>query len=160
MISYSQIILVVIVLIILIVSSNTKYFKTVNKIYDTLSKIPKLVIIVISILSLLGLSHIVEYPTFKKQIKISEPIISKKTDDNNESTKRNVSESTKKLVAANQKWKCGLCQRMLDETYEVDHIIPLYKDGSNNIDNLMALDPICHRKKTIDDRLNLTQSNK
>lgn len=66
--------------------------------------------------------------------------------------KRNVTESKKKTVAAKQKWRCGLCGRMLDETYEVDHIIPLYQGGSNEIDNLMALDPICHRKKTNADR--------
>jgi 5-methylcytosine-specific restriction endonuclease McrA len=72
---------------------------------------------------------------------------------NDDTTKRNVSESTKKTVAAKQEWKCGLCKRILDETYEVDHVIPLYKGGSNGVENLMALDPICHRKKTIADRL-------
>ena len=61
---------------------------------------------------------------------------------------RNVSALKKKIVAANQQWKCGICQRLLDETYEVDHIVPLYQGGSNDISNLMALDPICHKKKT------------
>jgi len=61
---------------------------------------------------------------------------------------RNVSNLKKKIVAANQHWKCGICGQMLDETYEVDHIIPLYRGGSNEISNLMALDPICHKKKT------------
>lgn len=63
-------------------------------------------------------------------------------------TKRNVNNCKKKKVAALQQWKCGICQQLLDETYEVDHIIPLYQGGSNEIDNLMALDPICHKKKT------------
>ena len=51
-------------------------------------------------------------------------------------------------MAARQSWKCGLCHKLLDETYEVDHITPLYLGGSNEISNLMALDPVCHRKKT------------
>jgi len=36
----------------------------------------------------------------------------------------------------------------LDETYEVDHVVPICKGGSNDIENLMALDASCHRKKT------------
>jgi hypothetical protein len=61
---------------------------------------------------------------------------------------RNVSQLKKKIVAANQQWKCGMCGQLLDETYEVDHVVPLYRGGSNEISNLMALDPICHKKKT------------
>lgn len=63
-------------------------------------------------------------------------------------TVRNVSNCKKKTVAARQSWKCGLCGQLLDETYEVDHIVPLYQGGTNELDNLMALDPICHKKKT------------
>lgn len=154
MISYRQIILIVIVLFIIIVASNQKYYNTVTQLYKNLSKIPKLIIIIIAIFSLFGLSNIVnpESINFKKPQKF--PIIPLKEDDN----KRHVSETTKKLVAAKQKWTCGLCKRMLDETYEVDHIVPLYKGGTNDISNLMALDPICHRKKTNADRLNMMTS--
>ena len=67
--------------------------------------------------------------------------------------KRNVSGLTKKKVAASQSWKCGNCTHTLDETYEVDHKIALYKGGSNDISNLVALCPHCHRKKTVDERL-------
>ena len=42
---------------------------------------------------------------------------------------------------------------MLDETYEIDHITPLYKGGTNDIINLQALCPNCHRKKTIMDMI-------
>lgn len=66
---------------------------------------------------------------------------------------RKVSSTMKKTVASNQQWKCGLCHKLLDETYEVDHIIPLYKGGTNDLNNLMALDPHCHRKKTIRDSM-------
>lgn len=67
--------------------------------------------------------------------------------------KRNVTGLTKKKVAAGQEWKCGHCQTTLDETYEVDHILALYKGGSNDVGNLVALCPNCHRKKTVNERL-------
>lgn len=67
--------------------------------------------------------------------------------------KRNVSNLMKKKVAASQGWKCGMCGELLDETYEVDHKLALYKGGTNDISNLTALHPQCHRKKTVDERL-------
>lgn len=68
--------------------------------------------------------------------------------------KRNVTESTKKFVAANQRWKCSRCFQILDATYEIDHIIPLYKGGNNEISNLQAMCRNCHGKKTLYDKLN------
>ena len=67
--------------------------------------------------------------------------------------KRYVSVKNKKTVASNQKWNCNICKNMLDETYEIDHITPLYKGGTNDIINLQALCPNCHRKKTIMDMI-------
>jgi len=67
--------------------------------------------------------------------------------------KRNVTGLTKKKVAASQSWKCGTCDQTLDETYEVDHKLALFKGGSNDIGNLVALCPHCHRKKTVEERL-------
>lgn len=64
-------------------------------------------------------------------------------------TKRCVSESKKKYVAAKQQWKCGYCQTMLDETYEVDHKVDLQYGGTNHVTNLVATCPTCHRKKTM-----------
>ena len=63
--------------------------------------------------------------------------------------KRNVSSLTKKMVASNQGWKCGSCNQMLDYTYEIDHHIPLFKGGSNEVSNLIALCRNCHGKKTL-----------
>jgi hypothetical protein len=65
--------------------------------------------------------------------------------------KRKVSEKTKKIVASNQKWKCNICSELLSASYEVDHINPLFKGGSNEIDNLQALCRNCHGNKTISD---------
>ena len=36
----------------------------------------------------------------------------------------------KKRVAANKKWRGASCKRMLDETYELDHIKPLFRGGT------------------------------
>jgi 5-methylcytosine-specific restriction endonuclease McrA len=63
--------------------------------------------------------------------------------------RRNVSNSMKKIVASQQKWKCGDCANLLDYTYEIDHKIPLFKGGLNSRDNLIALCRLCHGRKTI-----------
>ena len=67
--------------------------------------------------------------------------------------KRNVSGLLKKKIAAGQSWKCGTCGSLLDETYEVDHRLALFKGGTNDPANLVALCPNCHRKKTVEERL-------
>lgn len=72
---------------------------------------------------------------------------------NNFKVNRNVSESKKKYIASNQKWKCKSCNNLLDATYEIDHKIPLYKGGTNDVNNLEALCRNCHGKKTLNDRL-------
>jgi len=63
-------------------------------------------------------------------------------------TKRSVSETKKKYVAAQQGWKCGNCQKQLPAWFEVDHKIRLEHGGSNHIDNLVALCRDCHGEKT------------
>jgi 5-methylcytosine-specific restriction endonuclease McrA len=68
-------------------------------------------------------------------------------------TKRSVSETKKKYVAANQEWKCGHCNQPLDHTYEIDHKIRLEYGGGNDADNLIALCRNCHGKKTADENM-------
>ena len=63
-------------------------------------------------------------------------------------TKRCVSETKKKFVAAQQSWKCGHCKIQLPGWFEVDHKIRLDNGGSNHVDNLVALCRDCHGKKT------------
>jgi hypothetical protein len=63
-------------------------------------------------------------------------------------TKRSVSETKKKYVAAQQGWKCGACKQQLPAWFEVDHKIRLDNGGSNHVDNLVALCRDCHGKKT------------
>jgi 5-methylcytosine-specific restriction endonuclease McrA len=63
-------------------------------------------------------------------------------------TKRSVSETKKKYVAARQNWRCGKCQNQLSAWFEVDHKMRLEHGGSNHADNLVALCRECHGEKT------------
>jgi hypothetical protein len=64
------------------------------------------------------------------------------------STKRSVSETKKKFVAARQNWRCGRCTKQLPAWFEVDHKTRLEHGGSNHVDNLEALCRDCHGEKT------------
>ena len=68
-------------------------------------------------------------------------------------SKRSVSETKKKYVAANQDWKCGHCQSQLDHTFEIDHKIRLEYGGGNDVQNLIALCRNCHGKKTASENM-------
>jgi len=68
-------------------------------------------------------------------------------------TKRSVSETKKKYVAANQDWKCGHCQAQLDHTFEIDHKVRLEYGGGNDVQNLIALCRNCHGKKTASENM-------
>ena len=63
-------------------------------------------------------------------------------------TKRSVSETKKKYVAAQQDWKCGDCDKQLNAWFEVDHKLRLEHGGGNDVSNLVALCRECHGKKT------------
>lgn len=62
--------------------------------------------------------------------------------------RRKVLESTKKIVASNQEWKCGFCKHSLPPSYQIDHITPYSISNSDELSNLMALCPTCHANKT------------
>ena len=68
-------------------------------------------------------------------------------------TKRSVSETKKKYVAAHQNWCCGNCKKQLPAWFEVDHKVRLEYGGSNHIDNLVALCRDCHGEKTAKENL-------
>ena len=68
-------------------------------------------------------------------------------------SKRSVSETKKKYVAANQNWRCGNCQMQLDHTFEIDHKIRLEYGGGNDVQNLVALCRNCHGKKTASENM-------
>jgi hypothetical protein len=68
-------------------------------------------------------------------------------------TKRSVSETKKKYVAAQQGWKCNNCASQLSHTFEVDHNIDLRYGGTNHVSNLVALCRNCHGEKTLANKL-------
>jgi len=68
-------------------------------------------------------------------------------------TKRVVSESKKKFVAARQNWRCSACDEQLPASFEVDHIKRLEYGGDNHIDNLRAMCRNCHGHKTLIENL-------
>jgi len=89
-----------------------------------------------------------DWTTRRQQNSIDKIMTSGKTGGGAGPTKRSVSESKKKFVAAQQSWKCGDCKRQLPGWFEVDHKIRLEHGGSNAVDNLVALCRDCHGKKT------------
>jgi hypothetical protein len=89
-----------------------------------------------------------DWTTRRQQNSVNKIMTSGKNGGGAGPTKRSVSESKKKFVAAQQGWKCGDCKRQLPGWFEVDHKIRLEHGGSNAVDNLVALCRDCHGKKT------------
>ena len=46
-----------------------------------------------------------------------------------------------------QRWKCNHCGKDIRDENHVDHILPLAKGGSNDMDNLQLLCPPCNLRK-------------
>ena len=65
--------------------------------------------------------------------------------------------SVRLLVASRQQWQCNQKQncvskeRLLPARFEIDHIFPLARGGKDCLENLQALCPGCHAKKTSKD---------
>ena len=52
-------------------------------------------------------------------------------------------------VARSQHWRCRICSRELDASFDLDHILPLSQGGSNDRSNLQAIcHSPCHIEKT------------
>lgn len=81
------------------------------------------------------------------------PICLKKNKETKEKTERKVNGYTKRTVAAQQNWKCGICTILLPACFEVDHIKALFQGGTNDLSNLMALCRNCHGDKTFRERM-------
>lgn len=61
---------------------------------------------------------------------------------------RKLTEAVKKQTAHLQQWRCKSCQSILPPTYQVDHVIPHAVFSDDSLDNLQALCPNCHSRKT------------
>ena len=51
-------------------------------------------------------------------------------------------------IAYKSKYRCNACNCLLPPTFEVDHIVELHEGGEDAYENLQALCPNCHAKKT------------
>lgn len=54
-----------------------------------------------------------------------------------------------RLVGARQSWRCAMCEQMLPGSFQLDHRVPLWKDGTNELSNAQALCSTCHSNKTL-----------
>jgi hypothetical protein len=66
------------------------------------------------------------------------------------------SQAVGKVLAANQKWRCGHCDKLLEATYQIDHRKPLCHGGTNSIDNLWILCASCHALKSLAEQQSMT----
>lgn len=66
---------------------------------------------------------------------------------------RRLTAHEKRLVAARAEWRCAACGELLDETYEIDHVVALSLGGADSVDNCAPLHAACHRRKTIRDEI-------
>ena len=89
-----------------------------------------------------------------------ERIEAKKCKDNYASKsaiRKRRTEPERRQIAQRQKWRCanpsGGCLLLGElEEYDIDHIVPVWKGGSDDVENLQALCPACHRCKTDHER--------
>ena len=73
-------------------------------------------------------------------------------------------EPQRREIAKRQNWRCAGQQCREAQTpqelkeYDIDHIIPLQLGGTEEPDNLQALCPGCHRRKTDQERIDALMS--
>lgn len=61
---------------------------------------------------------------------------------------RKLTGAQKKIVAAQQEWRCAACACVLPASYHVDHVVPLWDGGADTVDACQALCGTCHADKT------------
>ena len=72
-------------------------------------------------------------------------------------SKRRYSTSHRIEIAYKSLYKCNMCCKILPPCFEVDHIVELHEGGEDAYENLQALCPNCHAKKT---RANVLKNDK
>lgn len=50
-----------------------------------------------------------------------------------------LSNTQKKYIAWQQGWKCNICSELLPFSYEIDHILPLWNHGTNELNNMQVI---------------------
>lgn len=66
--------------------------------------------------------------------------------------RKRITDLSRRMIGAKQRWSCKHCARLLDAAFEIDHIIPLFKNGTNDESNLQALCRNCHGLKTLKEK--------
>ena len=61
--------------------------------------------------------------------------------------RKRVTPFVSKKIAARQKFRCAMCGELLQEDWEIDHVLSLQRGGSNDLSNLQALHKRCHAFK-------------
>jgi hypothetical protein len=51
-------------------------------------------------------------------------------------------------ICCRQEWKCNCCKKLLPSEIIVDHMVPLFLNGSNDMNNLQAICSSCDKFKT------------
>jgi len=63
--------------------------------------------------------------------------------------RKKFSSYTRETIGSRQNWLCNTCEMILQPSFHLDHITPLYLGGDNLNMNLQALCPGCHTSKTV-----------
>lgn len=66
---------------------------------------------------------------------------------------RSTSRKHKWDIAYRQQYKCGVCQSLLHpKSFDIDHVVPLFRGGHDSLSNLQALCCNCHAVKSRTER--------
>ena len=57
-----------------------------------------------------------------------------------------------------QRGKCAICRKKLGDSYDVDHVVPIAKGGSNDRSNLQLAHPTCNQRKNRKDPIDHMRS--
>lgn len=81
----------------------------------------------------------------KNRVKVSSYWVNRRCRERNAKGTFNGDQITKLLK--DQKCKCVYCKKDITNSYHIDHIVPLARNGKNSIDNLQLLCPRCNCSK-------------
>ena len=71
----------------------------------------------------------------------------------NPTKRKRFSPLVSKQVAARQHFRCYICKRLFDDQlWDLDHIVPLFRGGSNELSNVRALCRACHMQVSANQR--------
>ena len=71
----------------------------------------------------------------------------------NPTKRKRFSPLVSKQVAARQHSRCDICKRLFDDQlWDLDHIVPLFRGGSNELSNVRALRRACHMQVSANQR--------